>query len=288
MSKIAISLFASANRPLLWPSYLKSLESTTVSYEVVFAGDVRPNQEIVNSYLKYIHTGRIKPGQCYALASRECTGETISWSCDDANYDNDVLGKAYRYWKAQNNEKLILSIQTKESGYGNPEGSLFDMDIHRFFGGDRNSPLMAPMCLMSRDFFNDLGGYDRRYVSGQTENDIVMRAYTQGATVEIFGGPECFIDIDHLKKSIDIGESTDEKDFLNRPFAQGYAKDREVLEKSWTIYRQDKLMNLLTQGRREFYQSEIKEISQVQLDQFEPYTKDISLTESESNKGIWD
>lgn len=282
-----VSLFASAVRLQLWPALFKSLEGTSVEYEVVFAGnsmDKYPGIKIerplyyykkssdtdwVNdcSWFHYFKTDNIKPAQCYEIARRNCTGEVVVWVADDCDFPNDVIGKAYKYWKSQNNDKLILSIQTKESGYNLPIGQLFNMQIHRFFAGNMRTPLMAPLGLMSRKWLEELGGIDRRYVSGQYENDIVMRALSQGASVEVFGNPECYIDIDHLGKSLAIGESKVEADFLNRPFAQGYPMDRSILQNSWC-----------KDGG----------VSLIQVDQFEPYAKDISLTKSESNKGIWE
>lgn len=268
LEKPNVTLFASAVRPLLWNSFLDSLKGTSCTYEVVFAGHCK--REEVNpfldkySFFKYIHTGHIKPSQAYEVARRNSIGETILWTADDAESPNNVIGKAYDYWKSQNNEKLILSIQTKESGYGLPEGKLFNMNNHRFFGGQMNTPLMAPLALMSRNFLNNLGGIDRRYVCGQYENDLVMRAYTEGSKVEIFGSEDCFIDIDHLGKSIMIGESTTHRSFLRRPFAKGYEIDRSVLEKSWC-----KNGVVLPNQRR--------------YDNFEPFENINILTESQSN-----
>ena len=227
---IKVSLFASSKRPALYDAFIKSLQGTSVEFEVVFAGPCDVNYPGI----KYIKTEDIKPAQCYEVARRECIGEVVVWVADDCEFPNDVIGKAYNYWKSKGNEKLILSIQTKESGYGLPIGRLFDMDNHRFFGGDKTSPLMAPLGMMSRKFLDDLGGIDSRYICGQYENDIVMRTYNAGGDVEIFGGPDCFIDIDHLGKSIAIGESRDERSFQRRPFATGYLIDRKILETSWT------------------------------------------------------
>lgn len=292
MSDIKVSLFASAVRPALWPAIFKSLKGTSVSYEIVFSGHNTPEElhktftdngiglihqahgvtRIEHLHFIYIHTGQIKPSQNYEISRRNCSGETVIWTADDAEYNDDVVGKSYKYWKSQDNEKLILSIQTKESGYGLPQGQLFDMNMHRFFGYRTNTPLMAPLALMSRKFLDDLGGYDRRYVAGQTENDVVMRAYNEGAKVEIFGGKDCYIEIDHLAKSLAIGESKNEADFLNRPFAKGYNKDREVLESSWT--KNGKLY--------------IENDKYVRFDNHEPFSDQDILTKSQSNKGIWE
>lgn len=256
-----VSLFASSVRPQLYNSFFKSLKGTSVEYEVVFAG----NSDVLcrgDKVFTYIQTGNIKPAQCYEIARRNCLGECVVWVADDCEFPNDVIGKAYNYWKSKNNEKLILSIQTKETGYGVPKGRLFNMNVHRFFGGKSDTPLMAPLALMSREYLNKLGGIDRRYTCGQYENDLVMRANADGGVVEIFGGEDAYIDIDHMGKSLLLGESKTERDFLNRPFAKGYQKDREVLESSWTVN---------------------KRIVLNRTDKFEPFEDKDILTKSQSN-----
>lgn len=267
---IKVSLIASAVRHLIWEPLFKSLEGTSVSYEIVFAGN---NETFTKDYtylsdkkLRYLKTEDIKPAQCYEIARRGASGEVIVWVADDCEFPNNIIGKAHDYWKSQNNDKLILSIQTKESGYNLPIGQLFDMDMHRFFGFRKDTPLMAPLALMSRRFLNELGGFDRRYVCGQYENDVVMRAYILGGKVEIFGDQDNYIDIDHLGKSLLLKESRTQADFLNRPFAKGYAKDREVLESSW-----------VNNGK----------VSIIRNDIFEPYESGNILTLSQSNKGHW-
>lgn len=283
-----ISLFASSVRPQLYPAFFKSLESEPLKndIEVVFAGNANgllPKDEWRSFYLNdntndkavkllsnvnvfYIPTANIKPSQCYEIARRNCTGEVVVWVADDCEFIGGILSKAYEYWKSKNNRKLILSIQTKESGYNLPVGQLFDMDVHRFFGGRGSTPLMAPLGMMSREYLDELGGIDRRYVCGQYENDIVMRAYADGGSVEIFGDKDAYIDIDHLGKSIQIGESDNETDFLHRPFAKGYHKDRSILESSWAKDGQ---------------------VSLKRFDEFEPFEDQDLLTKSQSNKGHW-
>lgn len=299
-----VSLFASAVRPAIWPALFESLRGTSVNYEVVFCGNnqslgyktgqidiqnLKPYNSVDIIY-KFITTGNIKPAQCYEIARRHCAGETIVWIADDCEFPNDVIGKAYNYWKAQNNEKLILSIQTAESGYLQSECKLFPMDQHRFYGGEAGGPLMAPIALMSRKFLDDLGGLDKRFVAGQYENQIVMRAYQHGAKVEIFGDKECLVEIDHLRKSIELGESKTEEDFLNRPFAKGYAIDRQVLENSWTTFDPIHAFKLLESGAKITTHASLRKIHNTQLDEHQPYSKDISYTKSEGNNlaEIWD
>lgn len=227
-----ISLIASSNRPELWSDFLNSLDREWAEIEVVFAGPVK-DPGITADNFRYINTADIKPAQCYEIARRHAIGEVVVWVADDCEFVGSVLSRAFEYWKNADNEKLILSLQTRETGYGARSGYLFPMESHRFFAERKESPLMAPLGMMSRKWLDELGGLDRRYICGQYENDIVMRACSDGGAVEIFGDSDMFVDIDHLGKSLRIGESKDESDFLLRPFASGYQHDRNILESTW-------------------------------------------------------
>lgn len=288
---IKVSLFASAVRPKLWPALFKSLEGTSVEYEVVFAGNAEKGwpDYFYDSTRKLRHykTGNIKPAQCYEIARRGCSGEVVVWIADDMEFPGDIIGKAYTLWKSQNNEKLIFSLQTKESGYGCKDGQLFPMLEHTFYSLMPETPLMAPVAMMSRKFLNDLGGFDRRFICGQYENFCVSMAYEKGAIVEIFGDEHCYVDIDHLGKSIAIGESVCEETFRERPFAKGYAIDRKVLEDSWTTFNQVEAFKRLERGERPF---SLRTVSSIMLDKFQPYEDKDILTKSQSNNipEMWD
>ncbi len=289
--KTQVSLIASSVRHQLYKDFFDSLEGTSVKYEVVFAGNkLPPIQYPVN----YILTHNIKPAQCYEIARCAAIGETVLWCADDCEFPNNVIGKAYDYWKSQDNEKLILSIQTKESGYRLPQGKLFPMQNHTLLANDPKTPLMAPLALISRKFLEDLGGFDRRYICGQYENSSVMDAYAVGGTVEIFGGTDCFIDLDHLGKSIKIGECKDENSFLMRPFATGYRNDREVLLKSWCNWKYVP-RQYFKDGKScftTFFFEEaclnVDDVVKKRADKFEPYEDKDILTKSQKPKGQWE
>ena len=241
---IKVSLFASAVRIPFYKTFLDSIKSTTVKIEVVFCGHNTIGEiqawatELGLPYLleddfitegklsvvnyghfdfKYLHTGRIKPAQCYEAARRACRGETIHWTADDCEYTFDLIGNAYRYWKSLEDEKIVLSIQTLENG------QFCNMKVHSFFGCQFHTPLMAPLALMSGALMDKLGGFDRRYICGQYENDAVMRVIEAGGKVVIFGDRVDMIVIDHYRRH-----------GIKRPFATGYNHDREILEGSWT------------------------------------------------------
>jgi hypothetical protein len=221
MNDIKVSIFASAVRPQFFKTFLDSLKGTTEKHEVVFAGhcspeEVKPFEDEFPEFT-YIHTGRIKPAQCYEIARRACVGETIAWTADDCVHTADLYGKAYRFWKSFNNDKIALSVQTEENR------QFCNMKVHSFFGCRYDTPLMAPLALMSAKVMQDLGGFDRRYICGQYENDAIMRLIEAGGRVEIFGDMENKIIIDHYARH-----------GIVRPFAKGYNHDREILEGSWT------------------------------------------------------
>jgi len=153
---------------------------------------------------------------------------------------------------------------------------------------------MAPLALISRKFLEELGGFDRRYVCGQYENDVVMNAYAVGGKVEVFGDEHCFIDIDHLGKSIKIGECEDEAGFLKRPFASGYRNDRAVLLASWCDFRWNPKI-IIENGKtfiEPFFYQEGKltgdDVLVNRADEFQPYEDEDILTKSQSNKGKWE
>lgn len=273
MNNIAVSIFASAVRIPFYKTFLDSLKGTSVPYEVVFAGlntfeelklelgkfiDKNYSEDPLYAHrfkgffekypeFKYIQTSNIKPEQCYEIARRNCKGEAIHITADDAEYSPDCIGKAYRYWKEQNDKKLMLSIQTIENRM------FCNMKGHRFFWDQPNSPIMAPMFFMDRQLLEDMGGFDRRFVCGQGENEIVCRfVFEQGGRVEFWGDRENHITLDHYVRH-----------GIKRPFATGYNKDREVLEASWA------------EGRT---------VLSKRKDEFEPFVDDGTLlTKSQSN-----
>lgn len=277
---VHVSLIASAIRSPLYKMFLASLKETSVNVEVVFVGHVSPDKLIPdeieissNITFQYILTEKIKPSQCYEIARRCANGDTVVWVADDCEFKGDVLGKAYRFWKSLNDKKVILSIQTREyylSGPNSVDSSFCDMTLHSFFGGNPNTPRMAPLGMISREYFEELGGIDRRYICGQYENDVVMRAYADGGRVVMFGDRESYIDIDHIGKQRIVQPGATWHDFQTRPFAKGYVHDRKILEQSWCGGAG---MNKVLKNR---------------TDKFEPFVNEDLLTKSQGPRGIWE
>lgn len=208
------SLCASACRPEHWEEVLMSLKSNTIRYEVVFVGHVRPTFDI-SKYpeLKYIYS-TVKPAQCYEIAFRNASGQLMAWTADDATYPANALDKMYGIFENQCTRKDMLAFRTVEDGKDITE-------VHRFRGRDMNAPRMAPFGVINRGYFHELGGYDRRFICGQSENDVVMRMYEAGGKLYVTDIP---VIVDHRKSHHDSGTV----------FRSGYyLDDRRVLEDAW-------------------------------------------------------
>jgi hypothetical protein len=263
-----ISLIASSVRPHLWPEFFKSLESTRCWYEVVFAGNLENPPKYEG--LRYIQTGNIKPAQCYEVARRKASGEFVMWVADDAEFSPGLLDGIV---DAMRLDKLLLSVKTVEDGKECP------LDNHRFFDRDQNTPLMAPLGVINRQYLEHLGGFDRRYVAGQYENDVAMRVYADRGVVQKYEKGTVFIE--HQKKH---GNST--------KFWTGYNHDRKILEDTWVKQGYVEAQRPLTvfKGTKweHFFPIENREVSKTPLLPFEPYEDRPLLEKSQSHKGQWE
>lgn len=219
MSEIKLSIFASSVRNHLWMEFCDSMLPTKIPFEIVFGGpltdlQVRPFLERY-PFLKYIHTADIPPAQIYEACRRFCQGELIHWSCDDSSYSNISLDKVYEFYNTLS-PKSMISIKTKENNQDT------DLDEHRFFGFNRDTPLMCPLGVVSREYAEKLGGFDRRYLAGQWENKFCMMVYEDGGNIVKY--EEGYISIEHLRKH---GK--------NSTFWKGYEGDRIILEEDYAI-----------------------------------------------------
>ena len=234
MSKPVISLVASANRFEYWMRFYNSLSGNEVPYEVVFVGDKKPNFELPSNF-KYIHA-TCKPAQCYQIGFWAAEGDLIAWTADDASYNYvgphgncpNPLDRAYAKWLEMeaangNDKKSVVAFRPIEDG-----GDVWS--FHHFFGGWPHTPRMAPFALIERDYFvNKLGGYDRRFVSGQSENDVIMRVLEDGGRVEIAMDALLYV---HHRQVHPRDPNTGKED---NKFRKWYNTDRDVLEEAWVV-----------------------------------------------------
>ncbi len=212
---VDVSLVMSAARPKFWPRLVNSLLANECSYEVIFVGPNEPDAKLAEN----VHwiPATVKPAQCYEIGLRAARGELVGWTADDADYNDhslncpqalDILLAKYR----ATHRKMILAMSTYEDGNNVSE-------CHNFFFNEPRTPRMAPFGFMNREWMLRLGGYDRNFVCGQSENDLVMRALVDGGDVMLL--PEAKVYVHHAECHGDY------------PFRSGYDGDRQYLESCW-------------------------------------------------------
>lgn len=287
MDKPIISLVASANRTEWWMRFYNSLLGNKVPFEVIFVGNVKPNFELPENF-KFIYA-TVKPAQCYQIGFWAAQGELIHWTADDANYNHpqlncpNSLDIACSHWRDMenrfgNDKKSIVSFRPIEDG-----GDVWS--FHHFFGGWPHTPTMAPFALVHRKYLSEPGtGYDRRFVSGQSENDVVMRVLEDGGRVEVC--MSAFLYVHH--RQVHPRDPNTGKE-VNK-FRAWYNTDRDILEQAWVnggrgFYEK---YNALPNGPEKEQAKLSVPISKTRLVPFEPFenTPDVT-TVTQSLKGIW-
>ena len=283
MSEIKLSLFASAVRPHLWKELLDSLKGNKYPYEVIFSGFI--DEELWEPYakeypeFKYIQTNDIKPAQCYEAARQACTGNLVCWCADDCRFSEGFVDKVVD-WFTHLGEVLqksyILSCRTNENNMNET------MLNHRFFGRNQNTPIMSPLGVIRRDKLEEMGGFDKRYICGQYENDVAMRMWSEGGQIIIFN--DVCITIDHKNSH---GSETN--------FWSGYNEDREQLENSWVIggYKEPPKQMLILPFKPGdpppywYFPINNTEVTLKRNDTFVPYDDKDLLIKSQEPAGKW-
>jgi hypothetical protein len=293
MTKPIISICASANRVQFWPRLLDSLKGNKTPYEVIFAGDKKPEFDM-SKYpeFKWIHC-TCKPAQAYQIAFWEAQGELVHWTADDADYhcvakvlpDKEdcfnQLDRAYVCWQRMeerhnHDKKSIVAFRPIEDG-----GDVWR--FHHFFGGWPETPPMAPFALVHRKYLSEPEtGYDKYFVSGQSENDVIMRIFEDGGRLEVCMNAFIYV---HHRQVHPRDPNTGKED---NKFRKWYNKDRERLENCWVIggYGYYEKLNQFRNNSEET-RKQIR-ISQKRLCPLEPFvkTEDVYAV-SQGEKGHW-
>jgi len=263
--KYHISLVASAVRPQSWMRFYESLKGNQLKIEVVFVGPKKPDFALPSNF-NYIYA-TVKPAQCYEIGFRAAQGELVGWTADDCFYNgvNQAnLDMLYKFFFDQNERKLVVAQRSIEDG----------RDIwyrHHFFGDWGHTPIMAPLGFMLNDYLRELGGYDRRFISGQSENDVVMRVLENGGKV-----------VRHMDSYVHIDHRNSHEANASSGVRQYYVADREFLENCWVVGG----YGAYGTGGTNLRGTKI-EISKTRLIPFEPFSDTDITGVSQEPKGRW-
>ena len=191
MHPIDVSIIGPCHRPHYWMELYNSIRKSTHNIEFIFVTDKKPDFKLPDNF-RYIYS-TVKPAQCVEIAIREARGEVIHWTSDPTTYRNISIDMGYNMYKKANNYKTMIRFRNFEGSKVNlktRETTQYHNFLHRTQYSRDHPEIydskvypMMPYGMMSRKLIEEVGRLDRRFVAGQWDNDLVMRAYAIGATM---------------------------------------------------------------------------------------------------------
>lgn len=188
-----ISLCAPAIHQEFWEEFLDSLKNNEIPYEVIFVGNVKPEFD-TSKYPEFRHIfSTVKPSQCTHIAFMEANGELISLTADDVTYfspnKKGALDNMYNFimnfpeGTSYNKLKIAYGFRMFEDQFCN-ESSYRHYVVPKTSPNPFSSPLIYPFFVMYKRFYQEMGGYDNRFVCGQAETDLLLRIATKWGHTE--------------------------------------------------------------------------------------------------------
>ena len=114
----------------------------------------------------------MKPVQCWHIGMNIANSELVGMMADDQVFSAYAWDEAYRMYKEKNDYKAIVSLDWWERGRSYKEKVVFNY-----------IQLPTGDSIMSKKFFLELGGYDKRFIKRNAERDLFLRAVKNGAKV---------------------------------------------------------------------------------------------------------
>lgn len=176
MSNIQVSIFGSWARPHDWSKTIENirLAAQHTSYEIVVAGPNKPAFELPKN-MTFIHVDPDRgAAHCAQIAERQCVGETIMLLGDDCRFAPNSLDNAYTKYRMVNDYKCMIHFRW---GTG-PENDI--TDAHPYLFETPDPKIRYGFVLMSKKFFDEVGGYDKRFTFGPHDAEMQLRAYSKG------------------------------------------------------------------------------------------------------------
>lgn len=242
---VKVSICSSAIRVKDWQKFYDCVADTKIPFEIVFAGPKSPTFKLPDNF-RFIHTP-VKPAQCYHLTYLNARGQVIMSTADDAEYGANAIDLAYDFFMRKENRLLMSGFRQFEDGTETTE-------VHHYVDEDGKRIIASPFPVFFRETYFRLGGADRRYITGQWENDFSFRLLNAGGSIEIC--MDAIIRVKHREKHEDGSKVRD--------YWPGESK---LLADTW------------------FYPD--RRFRRIPTSPLEPYGEGNLITQSQGNKGEW-
>lgn len=171
MGKDLVSIYATANRPELWPDWQKLVSRNDVELEIVFCGNRSPEFKLPKNF-HFIHSP-FKLAQCQAIAAHACTGNLMMNGVDDFEYTINLFDLAAGLFAANPNPAFCVLPKMTTTELGRDKD--FTHEHWRLIDQDLNSPMIPQQAVFRRSFFEYLGGYSKIFVGSAQDQDLAMR-----------------------------------------------------------------------------------------------------------------
>jgi hypothetical protein len=184
---IQFSLVCPSIRPQFWNETCSSLLDNKLNWEILFIGPLPPTEPL-NLNARWINA-TCKPAQCTHIGFQEAKGEYVSITADDAVYftpnHKGALDNMYdfikKFPKAEIHQPSGNPFYNKDKmayGFRMFEDQFCAETSHtHFLTNDGVSPQLFPFFVIANGVYQELGGYDNRFITGQAENDLLFRIW---------------------------------------------------------------------------------------------------------------
>lgn len=170
---------------------------TNLNMEIIFVGpiNVLADRPVLPFSYNFI-VSKVKPVQCWQIGMHHARGETVGLVADDERFLPYSWDEAYAKYKQANNYKTIVSLNWWEPANQDNLNRFADRNPNIKTIGSSSWYNFKPLLLrfgfqlpngcsvMSRKFFNELGGYDRKFIRRMADLDFFTGAIKDGANIQ--------------------------------------------------------------------------------------------------------
>jgi hypothetical protein len=187
-----VTFAGACNRPEFFPWHLASLEAAclqvpehiergeAIPFECVYVGEAPFPDELRGRwpFLRYYRAPReIPPAACAAWALTQGTGDLLYHAIDDYEWEHGAIAALVGVFDEWCDDRLMPSPRYFVEEGGSEQNWTENL---RLIPGRADLPYLPLDGLISRRFYNDLGGIDRRFHSVMQMVDVFARAVVAG------------------------------------------------------------------------------------------------------------
>lgn len=257
MTNIKISLVAPSIRPHLWEKFCNSLANNDIEWEAIFVGPLPPLGKLPDNF-RWIQSS-VKPSQCTHIGFLEAKGELISLTADDAIYftpdGNGALDNMYNFVKnfpsssQYIREKITYGFRMFEDSF-----CIETTQTHYLAeNGKKVGPLLFPFFVMHKDLYNEMKGYDTRFICGQAETDLQLRITAKYGNTESSVCPTAMVWANHDEGHQNKGKFREYHAKECKYIKDMWIKDYSIVirpEILWQLYNNDDSIYTISQGNK--------------------------------------